>query len=58
MAHSKRGSNHSVKVPTLDDWIKAKKRSHKKMAKLPFIQKIRILEEMQKTAAEINGTRK
>ena len=46
MAYSKKDSERLIKVPTLDDWIKAKERYHKRMTKLPFIKKIRIIDKM------------
>lgn len=47
MTHSKQDSKDSVKVPTLDDWIKAKEASHKKMVKLSFIKKLKILDRLK-----------
>lgn len=37
----------SVKVPSLEDWAKAKEREDEKLARLPFIKKLRILEQME-----------
>ena len=47
MARSGQDSRRSVKVPTLEDWAKAKEREDRKMSKLPFIKKLRILEQME-----------
>ncbi|MDP2917344.1 MAG: deoxyribonuclease V [Dehalococcoidia bacterium] len=47
---SKQDSKQSVKVPTLEDWAKAKERRHKKQENIPFIQKLRILDKMRQNA--------
>ena len=51
MVHSKKDSMDLVRVPTLDDWIKAKELSHKKATKLSFIKKLEILDKMSKEAS-------
>jgi len=48
MAHSKQDLRDSVKVPTLEDWIKVKEKSHKKMTRLSFIKKLEILNQVEK----------
>lgn len=50
MVSLKRDSRRSIKVPTLEDWAKAKERSHLQKARLPFIQKLRILDNLKRDA--------
>lgn len=47
MARSGQDSKRSVKVPSLEDWAKAKEREDKRLSRLPFIKKLRILEQMK-----------
>jgi hypothetical protein len=47
MVSSRKGLNRSIKVPTLEDWAKAKEQKSKTQAHLPFIQKLRILDRMR-----------
>lgn len=47
MARSGQESRRSVRVPNLEDWAKAKEREDIKLSKLPFIKKLRILEQME-----------
>ena len=52
MVHSKKDSKDFVKVPTLEEWIKTKEESHKKIAKLPFIKKLEIIDRMESSICQ------
>lgn len=52
MVPLKKGLRRCVKIPTLEDWAKAKEQLHLQKTKLPFIQKLRILDNLKRDAID------
>ena len=58
MTHSRVNSEKSCKVPTEESWGKAKEKMHQRMERLPFIQKLRILDNMKRDEIRWSRRRK
>ena len=54
MEQLEKESNHFIKPPTLDDWIRAKKKRWNSETRISFLRKLRIMETMETLPWEID----